>query len=216
MQWFDAMFGPAVKSLATFHEVSIGFVCCGAIYSAPGNFLVLKSLCEECVLVICLPLIMAELSIRLGVTYAFLFTEKHLMPFFTYDFFANFAMRHYIEGALLVNQESAIAELAASSMMIAQHTNVVLLYRKLPHMRTLGAYEVVWSSKHRPAGMNVPLQCEQCGAVHPFKIVEGSNHKSWVAQCSRCQHMLPRYALESGMKPVNASLMGRWHLIARG
>ena len=163
----------------------------------------------------CVPLITTEFLFRLGVTYAFLFTEKHLMPFFTYNFFANFAMRHYIEGALLVNQESAIAELAASSMMIAQHTNVVLLYRKLPNLPTLGAYEVVWSSKHRPAGMNVPLQCEQCGAVHPFKIVEGSDHKYWVAKCSRCQHELPRYTLEAGMKPVNASLIGRWHLIAR-
>ena len=162
-----------------------------------------------------LSLITTELLVRLGVTYTFLFTEKHLMPFFTYDFFANFAMRHYIEGALLVNQESAIAELAASSMMIAQHTNVVLLYRKRPDLPMLGAYEVVWSSKHRLAGMNIPLQCEQCGAVHPFKIVEGSDHKYWVAQCSRCQHKLPRYTLEAGMKPVNASLLGRWHLIAR-
>ena len=137
------------------------------------------------------------------------------MPSFTYDFFANFAMRHYIEGALLVNQQSAIAELAASSMMIAQHTNVVILYRKDPNLPQLTAYEVVWSSKQRPAGMNVPLQCQRCGAVHPFKIIESSNHKYWVAQCSRCQHELPRFTLEPGMKPVNPSVIGRWHLIAR-
>ena len=159
---------------------------------------------------------MAHSIHRLGVTYAFLFTEKNLMPSFTYDFFANFAMRHYIEGALLVNQESAIAELAASSIMIAQHTNVVLLYRKVATDRTLGAYEVVWSSKHRPAGMNIPIQCDECGAVHPFKVVESSNHKSWTARCSRCRRQLPPYTLESGMKPVNASLNGRWHLITRG
>ena len=125
-------------------------------------------------------------------------------------------MRHYIEGALLVNQESAIAELAASSIMIAQHTNVVLLYRITPTARVLQAYEVVWSSKHRPAGMNILIQCDYCGAVHPFKVVESSNHKSWTAMCSQCRRQLPPYTLEPGMKPVNASLNGRWHLITRG
>ena len=95
---------------------------------------------------------------RLGATFAFLFTSKNLQPSFTYNFFANFAMRHYIEGAFLVNQQSAIAELAAASIMIARHSTVVLLYRKKPTESALTASEVLWSSKHRPAGMGLPLQ----------------------------------------------------------
>ena len=50
-QWFDAMFGPAVKALADFREVSMAFVCCGSIYSSPGNFATLKGLCETYVLI---------------------------------------------------------------------------------------------------------------------------------------------------------------------
>ena len=151
----------------------------------------------------------------MGVTYAFLFTAKNLQPSFTYDFFANFAMRHYIEGAFLRNQQSAIAELAAASIMIARHTRVVLLYRKNIAEPSLNAYEVLWSSKHRPAGMSVPVQCSQCGAAHSFKVTEGSNHRTWQGMCKRCQHRLPEFSLESGMKAVNASEIGQWHIVVR-
>ena len=152
---------------------------------------------------------------RLGATYAFLFTSKNLQPSFTYNFFANFAMRHYIEGAFLVNQQSAIAELAAASIMIARHSTVVLLYHKNPTEYMLTASEVLWSSKHCPAGMGLPLQCEKCGAGHSFKVREHDNHRKWTAMCKHCQDLRPEYSLEPGMKAINASEIGQWHIVDR-
>lgn len=157
----------------------------------------------------------AYLNARMGATYAFLFTAKNLQPSFTYDFFANFAMRHYIEGAFLGDQQSAIAELAAASIMIARHTRVVLLYRNKPAEAALNAYEVLWAGKHRPGGMSIPMQCNQCGAAHCFKVTEGSNHRTWQAVCKRCQTTLPQYSLEPQMKAVNASEIGQWYLVDR-
>ena len=99
--------------------------------------------------------------------------------------------------------------------MIARHTQVVLLYRKKPTEAALNAYEVLWAGKHRPGGMSIPVQCNQCGAAHSFKVTEGSNHQTWQAVCKRCQATLPEYLLEPQMKAVNASDIGRWYLVGR-
>ena len=124
-------------------------------------------------------------------------------------------MRHFIEGTFAANPETAFGELAASSLVMGRHTTVVFLHREQPSDSTMVAVEIVWVSKERPAGVNVPAQCTQCGCIDCFVVKEASNHLSWAARCARCQNILPQYNWQADSQVVNTSMVGNWHLMRR-
>ena len=145
----------------------------------------------------------------MGVTYAFAFGAKSVQAALTTSFFVNFVTRHYIENAALNNQESQVAELVASSVNLARHTNILAFFRPNSDKCNLAVREYTWTSRARPCGVDLPLQCEKCGSIQSLKIKVEGDHKTATAVCKGCGKS-HAFALAKGFHPVPSGERGQW------
>ena len=183
------MLAPSFKMLhGAGHAIYMALLCCGAVLTKRNNAEVLKGLFDECVRPIrhsSRPTHRARLY-SLHLTYGFAFKADAIQASVVGPLFMTFAHRHLIEGATLANNHAQLGELVASAPYLARHSSIVFYIhshevteKKVRTVKESAFIEVGWTHvRIRPAGQDVPLQCEDCGALLSHKVTERSDDKN--------------------------------------